>query len=140
VRKALLVVHNLVNAWSFCQLIHQMLNAQYGRLKVQCILAQMCNCYLKLSKFTTYPPQNYLHRTISQINEVSKLLVVIHWELPLLKFSMSLIYHMILNSFYSHPNKSWFIGNNNLVSMIILLTCTTIIPQGIKPQATHLKI
>jgi hypothetical protein len=95
VSKALLVVCSLVNVWSLCQLIHQVLNAQYGHLKVQCILAQMCIYYLKLSKLTAYPPQNYLHRTISQINEVSKLLVVIHWLLPLLRFSMSLIYHMI---------------------------------------------
>lgn len=42
VKKPLLVVHNLVDAWSFCQLIHQVLSAQYGHLQVQCIMTKRC--------------------------------------------------------------------------------------------------
>ncbi len=124
VRKTLLVVHSFITVWSFCQLIHQMLNAQYGHLQIQCILAKMCICCLKLCKLITYPPHDCFHHIISQVGEVNKLLEVIHQLFPSLRVSMNLIYHMIWDNFHSCHGKSQFVGNNNMVLVVILMIGT----------------
>jgi hypothetical protein len=90
----------------------------------------------KLYELTVHSPCDFFHCTISQVNEANWPLAIIHQLLPSFKLGMISMYHVIRENFHLHHGKSWFVGNNNLVSMVILMIGILqpiVIPQGIEP-------
>jgi hypothetical protein len=56
---------------------------------------------------------------------------------------MNLTYHMIRDGLHSHHGKSWFVGDNNLMPVVIFLMGIfqpIVISKGIEPHATHLEL